>query len=264
MLQGKVAIITGAAKGIGYGIAKKFAQNGCNIVLNTHHDITEYEGGLQKVEALERHGIKCIAVKADVSDSKEVAGLVKTAMDKFGKIDILINNAAQAPHPKSIFAITDQEWDRVHNVNLKAAFLMCREVGPYMKEVRYGKIVNISAVSGTTPLINDVHYNSSKAALNMLTKDVAMELAPFNINVNCICPGIIVTELTETLVPPGVDKSAFFDQFAKRYVPMQRVGSSEEIGNAALFFASELSSYVTGEVLLVAGGIPMMRTETAK
>jgi 3-oxoacyl-[acyl-carrier protein] reductase len=260
MLKDKVAIITGAAKGIGFGIAKKFAANGCHIVLNVHRDLKEYKNGINKKIELDQLGVKCLVVKADVSDGKQAARLIAEAIDIFGKIDILVNNAAYAPHPKSITDISEEEWDKVIDVNLKAAFLLCKEVGPYMKQARSGKIINISAVSGLSPLINDAHYNSSKAALNMLTKDVALEFAPFNINVNCICPGIIVTELVETLVPEGINKIAFFDTFARANVPMEKVGYPEDIGNAALFFASDLSAYITGEVLIVGGGVPLFRT----
>ena len=261
MLSGKVAIITGAARGIGFGIAKKFAENGCQIVFNVHRELKEYENGLEKVQSIEALGVKCHVVRADVSNSKEVKKLVDEAVSTFGKIDILVNNAAYAPHPKPIVDIPEEEWDTVLAVNLKAAFLLCKEVGPYMKKARSGKIINVSAVSGLVPLINDVHYNSSKAGLNMLTRDVALEFAPFNVNVNCICPGIIVTELTETLVPEGVGNQEFFDSFAKRNVPMQRVGYPEDTANTALFLASELSSYITGEIISVAGGVPLYRSK---
>jgi len=264
MLKGRIAIISGAAsaRGIGFGIAKKFAENGCRIILN---DIRELdEEALGKVKRIEEFGIKSHFIKADVSDSKQVASLVKETIDAFGKVDILVNNAAYAPYPKSIIDIQEEEWDKVLSVNLKAAFLLCKEVGPYMKQTKYGKIINVSAVSGLTPLINDAHYNSSKAALNMLTKDVALEFAPFNVNVNCICPGVIHTELTESIVPEGIDKTEFFETFAKINVPMQRVGYPEDVAKAALFFASDLASYITGEVLVVGGGVPLFRSSTPK
>jgi len=262
MLKSRVAIITGAVKGIGFGIAKKFAENGCHIIFNVHRELKEYEEGYSKVRSIEELGVKCHVVQADVSDSKQVANLVKETIDVFAKVDILINNAAFAPHPKSIIDIPEEEWNKVLDVNLKAAFLLCKEVGPYMKQAKHGKIINISAVSGLAPLINDAHYNSSKAALNMLTKDVALEFAPFNVNVNCICPGVIATELTETVVPEGMNKTDFFDTFAKNNVPMEKVGYPEDIANAALFFASELGSYITGEVLVVGGGVPLFRSRT--
>jgi 3-oxoacyl-[acyl-carrier protein] reductase len=260
MLKGRVAIITGAVKGIGFGISKKFAENGCHIVFCVHHELQEYPGGLDKVKSIEKCGVTCHVVQADVSNAGQVSGLVKDVMDRFDKVDILVNNAAYAPHPKSIIDIQEEEWDAVLSVNLKAAFLLCKEVGPHMKAARYGKIINISAISSMFPLISEVHYNSSKAALNMLTKDVALEFAPFNINVNCICPGVIQTELIEKVVPEGMSKEAFFDAFAKKIVPMERVGQPEEIANAALFLASEMGSYVTGEVLAVAGGVPLRRS----
>ena len=257
MLKDKIAIITGAVRGIGFGIAKKFAENGCHIVLNVHPD--QHEDGINQAKRIQDFGVTCHAVAADVSDSKQVAGLVKKAIDAFGKIDILVNNAAVAPHPKSVIDIPEEEWDLVLAVNLKGAFLFCKEVGPYMKQARYGRIINISATSGLTPTIRDAHYNSSKAALNMLTKDVALEFGPFNVTVNSICPGIIRTELTEGVCPPGVDKTEFFASITKVNIPMERPGYPEDVANAALFFASDLASYVTGETLLVAGGAPLSR-----
>lgn len=264
MLKGKVALITGAAsvKGIGFGIAKKFAVNGCHIILN---DIREPDKELlSEVNGLEKSGLNFHVIMADVSDSKQVTRMIKELINKFGKIDILVNNAAFAPHPKSIFDIPEEEWDKAIDVNLKAAYLLSKEIGPYMKQARYGKIINISAVSGTAPLISNVHYNSSKAGLNMLTRDVALEFAPFNINVNSISPGIIVTGLLETVVPKGMSKEVFFDGFAKGNVPMMRIGYPEDIANAALFFASDMSSYITGEILLVAGGVPLSRSHMPK
>lgn len=262
LLKDRIAIITGAAKGIGYGIAKKFAENGCHIVLNVHRDMKEYEGGLEKIKAIESFGVKCVAIKADVSNSKEVKEMVKETVSRFEKIDILVNNAAFPPHPKSLVDIPEEEWDQVLDVNLKGTFLMCKEVVSYMQKAKYGKIINISAISGLMPVIPDAHYGASKAGIQMLTQDLALDVAPLGINVNCICPGVIITELLEKVVPPGMDKNAFFDKFAKVNIPMQRPGYPEEIANAALFLASDLSSYITGQILVVAGGAPLTRTRS--
>jgi 3-oxoacyl-[acyl-carrier protein] reductase len=257
MLKDKVAIITGAVRGIGFGIARKFAENGCHSVLNVLPD--QSEEGVKKAKDIEDLGVTCMCVGADISDSTQVADLVKKTTEAFGKVDILVNNAAVAPHPKSVIDIPEEEWDLVLAVNLKGAFLLTKEVGPFMKQAGYGRIINISATSSLAPTISDAHYNSSKAGLNMLTKDVAVELAPFNVTVNSICPGIIRTELTESVVPPGVDKTEFFAHITKVNIPMERPGYPEDVANAALFFASDLASYVTGETLLVAGGAPLFR-----
>ncbi len=260
LLKDRVAIITGAAKGIGYAIAKKFAENGSHVVLNVHRDIKEYQGGNEKVKTIESYGVKCLVIKADVSQSKEVIEMVKEAVSRFGKIDVLVNNAAFPPLPKGLVDITEEEWDQVLDVNLKGAFLMCKEVVPNMKKAKYGKVINISAVSGLVPVIPNAHYGASKAGIQMLTQDLALDVAPLNINVNCICPGVIITELLEKVVPPGMDKKTFFDKFAKVNIPMQRPGYPEDIANAALFLASDLSSYITGQILVVAGGAPLART----
>lgn len=260
MLDNHVALVTGAARGIGFSIAKKFAEHGCDIVLNTHRDLGEYPGGAERVKSLEDLGVRCRVMKADVTSSREVADLVNGTIAELGKLDILVNNAAFAPHPKSLFEIPEDEWDQTLAVNLKGAFLLCREAGRHMVAAKYGKIINISATSGMSPVVNLAHYNSSKAGLHMLTQEVALELAPFNVNVNCICPGIIQTELVESVIPPGVSKERFFDAFGKMNIPMARVGQPEEIANAALFLASELSSYITGDILMVTGGSPLFRT----
>jgi len=266
MLKGKVAIITGAGSGIGFGIAKKFAENGCNVVLNVHRELKEYPGGANRVKDIEAFGVKCLVVKADVSDGKQVGNLVKKTTNLFGKVDIVVNNAALIPkeHVKDrrkLFDIPEEEWDRVLAVNLKGSFLLSKEVAPKMAEARSGRIINISAVSGISPLVNFAHYNASKAALNLLTKDMALELAPSGVTVNCICPGLIRTEMAEGSGPEGMEVDAYMDRFAKNAVPMQKPGYAEDIANAALFFASNLASYITGEVLSVAGGVPLMRSK---
>jgi 3-oxoacyl-[acyl-carrier protein] reductase len=261
MLKGRVAVITGAAsiKGIGFGIAKKFAENGSHIILN---DIREPdEETLSELKKIENSGTKTLFIAGDITDSKQVAKLVKNTIDTFGKVDILVNNAAYAPAPKSILDTPEEEWDRVLAVNLKGPFLLCKEVGLHMKQAKYGKIINIAAVSGLAPVIPEVHYNSSKAALIMLTQDVALDFAPFNVTVNCICPGIIVTALTESVVPKGMDKKIFFQNMTKLNIPMQREGYPEDIANAALFLASDLASYITGQVLIVGGGAPLSRVK---
>jgi 3-oxoacyl-[acyl-carrier protein] reductase len=260
VLSDRVALVTGAARGIGFSIARKFAEHGCHIVLNTHRDLSEYEGGTERVESIVDLGVECRVVKADVTSGQEVADLVNGTITEFGKLDILVNNAAFAPHPKSLFDIPEEEWDRTLAVNLKGAFLLCREAGRHMVAAKYGKIINISATSGKSPVVNLAHYNSAKAALHMLTQEVALELAPFNVAVNCICPGIIQTELVESVIPPGVSKERFFKKFGEMNIPMARVGQPEEIANAALFLASEMSSYITGDILMVSGGSPLFRT----
>jgi 3-oxoacyl-[acyl-carrier protein] reductase len=260
VLADRVALITGAVRGIGFSIARKFAEHGCHIVLNTHRDLSEYEGGAERVASIADLGVECRALQADVTSSQEVTDLVDGTIREFGKLDILVNNAAFAPHPKSLFDIPEEEWDRTLAVNLKGPFLLCREAGRHMVSARYGKIINISATSGMSPVVNLAHYNSSKAGLHMLTREVALELAAFNVTVNCICPGIIQTELVESVIPSGVSKERFFRKFGEMNIPMARVGQPEEIANAALFLASEQSSYVTGDILMVSGGSPLYRT----
>jgi NAD(P)-dependent dehydrogenase (short-subunit alcohol dehydrogenase family) len=259
MLENRVALVTGAAsvKGIGFGIARKFAESGCHIVLN---DILDPDEELvQEIEKLGASGIRFHMAKADVSDSGQVAEMVKEVTNIFGHLDILVNNAAFAPMPKSVLDIPEEEWDKTLDVNLKGAFLLTKAVGPLMKENKFGKIINISAASGLWPSLPDAHYNAAKAALIMLTQDTSLDLAPFNVTVNCICPGVIITALTETVVPEGMETEAFFSAMTKKNIPMQRPGYPEDIANAALFFASEMASYITGQTICVGGGAPLTR-----
>jgi 3-oxoacyl-[acyl-carrier protein] reductase len=252
LLSGKIAIITGGSRGIGKGIARTFVSEGASAVIA---DILEAEGK-RTVEEIEREGGNGMFVYCDVTDSGQVQNMVDLTLNKYGKVDILVNNAGIGTPPKSVDEVTEQEWDRTFAVNMKSMFLCCKSVVPHMREKRYGKIVNIASLAMISPYASIPHYSASKGGIMSFTIDIALELAPYNITVNTILPGMIRTDMTESLTPSGIDKDTFFTEYGKKSIPLGRTGTPEDIGNVALFLASDLSSYVTANKILVSGGLP--------
>jgi NAD(P)-dependent dehydrogenase (short-subunit alcohol dehydrogenase family) len=255
LLSKRVAIITGGAKGIGRGIALKYAGEGCSIVIA---DVAMKEAN-DTIKEVKKKGSDGLAIQCDVTNSTQVNAVVDRVISKFGKIDILVNNAGGMPSaPPPIEKMPEEEWDRVVTLNLKSDFLFCKAVVPHMKEKRYGKIINISSFGATNPPKHSIHYNSAKAGVIGFTYDLAGALAAFNINVNAILPGLIRTAFYDPLVGPISDqqKDAFFTDMSKM-IPMQRTGTPDDIAGAALFLASDLGAYVTGTTLLVTGGMPL-------
>jgi NAD(P)-dependent dehydrogenase (short-subunit alcohol dehydrogenase family) len=254
LLSNRAAVITGGSRGIGKAIALTFADHGSAIVIG---DILEKEGR-ETVEEIAKKGREALFLRCDASDSGQVQNMIGQAIQKFGKVDILVNNAGIGPLPKSITGITDEEWNRTLAINLTGVFFCCRAITPYMKERKYGKIINISSMAAVVPPIANIHYSSAKAGVLGLTLDLALELAPFNICVNAILPGAIPTDIWDKLIPPEVpSKEVFFAEVGKMISPMGRVGTAEEVAKAALFLASDLSSYVTGDRIFVAGEAPL-------
>ena len=253
LLSNKVAIITGGARGIGRGIAIKFVEEGCSPVIV---DVLAAEGR-KTVEELSKKGRNVVFIKCDVTNSSQVKEMVDQVIRKFGKVDILINNAGITGLPKSVAETTEEEWDRVLSINLKGVFLCCKAVVPYMKEKKYGKIVNISSLAAISPGAPMIHYSSSKAGVLGLTLDLALELASFNIYVNAILPGVIHTDMFDQIIPPSVNKEDFLTDLGKMAAPMGKVGMPEDIAGVALFLASDLSRCVTGDRIIVGGGAPL-------
>jgi NAD(P)-dependent dehydrogenase (short-subunit alcohol dehydrogenase family) len=254
LLSNRVAIITGGARGIGRGIALKFAEEGCSIAIA---DVLTVEGGKTSGEVTKK-GRDGVFIQCDVSDSRQVQAMTDQVISKFGKVDILVNNAAIAAMPKCITDISEEEWDRVLAVNLKGQFLCSRAVVPHMKEKGYGKIINISSLAAMAPLATETHYSAAKAGALGLTISLAFELAPFNICVNAILPGITDTEALGEVIPPGLDKHAFLTEQVKRVVPMRRLGTPQDVAGVALFLASDHSGFVTGDRIIAGGGAPLM------
>jgi NAD(P)-dependent dehydrogenase (short-subunit alcohol dehydrogenase family) len=255
LLENRVAIVTGGARGIGRAIAERFAKEGASV---TVADVAMPEAE-KTLSAIEAAGGKALVVRCDVTNAEEVRHMADATVAAFGKIDILVNNAGAllggVHRPSNLAAITEEAWDRMVDLNLKGAFLCSREVAPRMQPNRYGKIINISSMGAVRPPKPTAHYNSAKAGLLGLTYDMAAEFAPDNIHVNAILPGPIRTSFYDETVGalPPEEAEAFFAMLG-REVPLQRIGTPEDVAGAALFLASDLSSFVTGVALPVAGG----------
>jgi 3-oxoacyl-[acyl-carrier protein] reductase len=252
LLTDRVAIVTGGAEGIGKGIALKFAEKGCSTVVI--FDLQQQKAE-ETIREISDKGGKGVFMSCDVSAGRQVQKTVDEAIERFGRLDILVNNAGIGPLPKSIIDVPEEEWDRVLAVNLKGMFLCSKAVAPHMKKRRYGRIINISSIAAIFPFGPVVHYSASKGGVLSFTVNLALELAPFHICVNAILPGMIRTEGHDRFIPPEINKGDFYMAQGK-FIPAQRVGTPEDVAKAVLFFASDLSDYVTGDRLIVAGGFP--------
>jgi 3-oxoacyl-[acyl-carrier protein] reductase len=241
-LKDKVAIVTGSGQGIGREIALTFAKEGAKVVVS---DITEkIHEVVKEIEAL---GSQALAVKCDVSKLSDAEKMVKETVKKFGRVDILVNNAGIFPF-KPFTEMSEADWDKVLNVNLKGTFNCTKAVIPYMIKQKYGKIINISSIAGTVVGFQQLtHYCASKAGIVGFTKALALELAPYGINVNAIAPGPIETPGTQAL------GKEVYEQI-KKALPIGRWGKPSEIANIALFLASEDSSLITGQCIVADGG----------
>ncbi len=244
-LAGKVALITGAAQGIGKAVALLLARNGADIVVSDIN-LEKAEETAREIEAI---GVKAMAVKVNVASLDDVEHMTGAILEKFGKIDILVNNAG-ITRDKLILRMTEEDWNAVLDVNLKGTFHCTKTVVRHMARQRSGKIVSIASVVGEMGNAGQVNYAASKAGVIGLTKTIAREFAQRGINVNAIAPGYIETPMTEGL-PEKVKEELM------RLIPMERLGKPEDIAEAVLFLVSEESNYITGHVLKVNGGIYM-------
>jgi len=244
-LAGKVALVTGAAQGIGKAIAFLLAGNGADIVVS---DIN-LERAEETAKEIEGTGQRAMAIRVDVANSEEVERMVQTILERFGHIDILVNNAGIA-RDRLILRMTEEDWDAVLNVNLKGTFNCTKAVVRHMSKQRSGKIVSIASVVGEMGNAGQANYSASKAGVSGFTKTIAREFAQRGINVNAVAPGYIETPMTDVLREKTKEE-------LKQLIPMDRLGRPEDVAEAVLFLVSEASSYITGEVLNVNGGIYM-------
>ena len=245
----KIAVITGASRSIGRGIALAFAREGCTVVINYSKSREEAEEVVNKVKEM---GGKAMAVQCDISNRREVEAMFNTVIEEFGRIDILVNNAGIAAGG-SILETTDEIWDRHMAVNLKGIFLCTQIAARYMVERHYGKIVNVSSNSGFgIAMDGETSYGVSKAGVIQLTKSSAYDLGKYGINVNCVAPGAVDTVMLKG--GRGDDEYEKVLQGRKDRSSLGIVGTPEDIANAVLFFANDKSRYITGKTLLVDGG----------
>ena len=244
-LAGKVALVTGAAQGIGKAVALLLARNGADIVVSDIN-LEKAEETVQEVQTL---GRKALAVKVDVAKLDDVEKMVEAILAQFGRVDILVNNAGIA-RDKLILRMTEEDWDAVLNINLKGTFNCTKAVVRHMSKQKSGKIVNIASVVGEMGNAGQGNYAASKAGVIGFTKTIAREFAQRGINVNAIAPGYIETPMTDAL-PEKVKEEL------KRMIPMDRLGKPEDVAETVLFLVSDSSNYITGQVLNVNGGIYM-------
>jgi len=244
LLEGKTVIITGASRGIGKGIAEVFAKHGANIAFT-------YRSSDEKAKALEEqlsvNGCKAKGYKSDASDFEAAQQLAADVLEEFGSIDVLVNNAG-ITKDGLLMRMSEDDFDRVMNINMKSVFNMTKAVLRPMLKQRKGSIINMSSVVGVKGNAGQANYSASKAAINGFTKSTALELGSRNIRCNSIAPGFIETEMTEALGEEQV-------QEWRNTIPLKRGGTTEDIANATLFLASDMSAYVTGQVLHVCGGM---------
>ncbi|GAB6180589.1 3-oxoacyl-[acyl-carrier-protein] reductase [Desulfotomaculum defluvii] len=243
-LNGKVAIVTGASRGIGKAIALALAGAQADIVVN-------YAGRADAAEetaaAIRQLGRRALVYQADVANTQQVQEMVNAALNEFGKVDILVNNAG-ITRDNLILRMKEEDWDSVLSVNLKSAFNTIKAVAKPMVKARYGRIINISSVVGLYGNAGQANYSAAKAGLIGLTKSMAKELGPRNITVNAVAPGFIMTEMTEHLTSEAREKLT-------SAVALNRLGKSEDVASMVAFLASDFCSYITGQVIGVDGGI---------
>ena len=244
-LKDKSAIVTGGGRGIGREIALALASAGANVVLV---DVDENTLN-QTAKEIEAKGVKALTVKADVTSATDTERVADETFKAFGRIDILVNNAG-ITRDNLIMRMKEEEWDKVLAINLKGTFNCTKAVSRYMFKARMGWIVNIASVIGISGNVGQANYAASKAGVIALTKSSAKEFAPRNINVNAIAPGFIQTAMTE------VFSEEIKNKMMER-IPLQRLGTVQDVANAVLFFVSDSASYITGQVLVVDGGMVM-------
>ena len=244
-LKGRVAIVTGGAQGIGKSIATQLALAGANVVIA---DVAE-EMAKSTAEEISQKGSEAVSIVVDVSSLSSVEEMVKKTLDKFDRIDILINNAG-ITRDALVMRMKEEDWDMVLDINLKGAFNCIKIVSPIMMKQRFGKIVNIASIVGINGNAGQANYSASKGGLIALTKTCAKELASRQINVNAVAPGFIQTSMTERL-------SAEVREKLSSQIPLGKIGNPDDVANAVLFLVSEKSSYITGEVIKVDGGMAM-------
>jgi 3-oxoacyl-[acyl-carrier protein] reductase len=250
LLSNKVAVITGGARGIGKAIALKFAEEGCITVVA---DIRPDEAA-ETIKQISGRKSEGFFVRCDVSVSSQVQNMVDRVVSKYRKIDILVNDAAISPPERSFIDITEEEWDKVLDVNLKGVFLCCKAVVPHMKKKKYGKIINVASLGAIAPTKLMADYCAAKSGVVMLSRCLAIDVADYNICVNSLLPGITRTDLHDAIMPKGVSKDEYFADLDK-IIPMGRVADPGDIADVALFLASDLSRYVTGDRILASGGL---------
>ncbi len=244
LLEGKVAVVTGAARGIGKAIAMKFAQEGASVAFTDLKADENFQNTEKELQAL---GVKAKGYTSNAADFEDTAKVVSEIVKDFGRIDVLVNNAG-ITRDGLMMRMSEQQWDMVINVNLKSAFNLIHAVTPIMMKQKNGSIINMASVVGVSGNAGQANYSASKAGLIGLAKSIAKELGSRGIRANAIAPGFIITDMTAQL------SQEVRDEWAQK-IPLRRGGTPEDVANAALFLASDLSGYVSGQTIHVCGGM---------
>ena len=245
-LEGKTAVVTGSARGLGKAIALKLAERGANIVLN---DIAASDSLDATAEEFKNSGYKVIVTRGDVRSSEDVKAMLAAAVEAFGSVDILVNNAG-ITKDKPMAMMSEEDWDAVLDINLKGAFLCTKFAAKQMIKQRYGRIINIASVAGRYGNQGQANYSASKAGLIGLTKTTAKEFASRGVTCNAVAPGMIQSKMTDVL--PEEVKKKYLEN-----IPLGRFGTPEDVANVVAFLASDDSAYVTGQVIDIDGGLVM-------
>ncbi|HET9110854.1 MAG TPA: 3-oxoacyl-ACP reductase FabG [Ktedonobacterales bacterium] len=247
-LTGRVALVTGAGRGIGAATAKRLAEEGAHVTLAD----LDIEGAQRVADEISALGTEATAVRCDVSSRDDAQQAVETAVEKFGQLDILVNNAGVL-RDNLLFRMSDDDWDTVLGVHLKGAFLCARAAQKYMVERKYGRIISLSSTSALGNR-GQTNYSAAKAGMQGFTRTLAIELGPFGITANAVAPGFIDTDMTRATAERLGMTTEQFQQGMAQLIPLRRVGQPSEVASVIAFLASEDASYVSGQVIYVAGG----------
>jgi 3-oxoacyl-[acyl-carrier protein] reductase len=248
-LKDKIAIVTGSSRGVGKAVAEAYGREGANVVVNYSSSEKAAQGVVQTIQGT---GSKAIAVKADVAQKEDVKKLIQAAMDEFGRIDIIVNNAGFT-RPAMMLKMEEDQWDQVVDIHLKGAFLCSQAAALYMKEQKKGKIINVMSVAGLVGTVGQINYSAAKGGILSMTKSIARELARYNICANVISLGIVATDMTETIRSDEKLKEIYMNR-----ILLKRFAEPDDISPAFVFLASDDSNYITGQLLCVDGGYGMI------
>ena len=247
-LKDKVAIVTGSSRGVGRAIAEAYGEKGASVVVNYSSSQKAADEVVKKIQGF---GMKAIAVRADVAKKEEVERLVQAAIDEFGRVDVLVNNAGFT-RPAMMMSMTEDEWDQVVDIHLKGAFLCSQAVARHMKGQEGGKIINVTSVAGLVGTVGQINYSAAKGGVLSMTKSIARELARYNICANVISLGIVATDMTEKIRTDEKLKEIYINR-----ILLRRFAEPDDISPAFVFLASDESNYITGQIFCVDGGYGM-------